>query len=257
MDAVRRAFAQYFMTVGVARELHVKKEYKLILEMFASPASADGWKDAIGAINRVRRARLPPLVADLTNRARVGPSGHEHGDSGERVRGQWARLLGPRHNVERRRMRARAPDRIAVTDGCAVQDEIAKMSLHFEQKELEFFRAVVHAIVDAGGSLPKASILDLRQSSESAIMACRLSAQDVERVVNDLIMRRWLREDKDGNYLLGERTYIEMRPVFEQMCGEGRIPKCASCQRYCILASDRGMHFHCQDRMDRNDGRVQ
>ncbi|CEP02630.1 unnamed protein product (mitochondrion) [Plasmodiophora brassicae] len=217
MDAVRRAFAQYFMTVGVARELHVKKEYKLILEMFASPASADGWKDAIGAINRDLQ------VMNMAIRASVSEvNGHVY----------WA---------------------LATTSN----DEIAKMSLHFDQKELEFFRAVVHAIIDAGGSLPKASILDLRQSSESAIMACRLSAQDVERVVNDLIMRRWLREDKDGNYLLGERTYIEMRPVFEQMCGEGRIPKCASCQRYCILASDRGMHFHCQDRMDRNDGRVQ
>eukprot|EP00474_Spongospora_subterranea_P009214 CRZ09672.1 hypothetical protein [Spongospora subterranea] len=202
---VSRAFMQYFMTVKVARETQVRKEFGIICRIFEEPGDRhDDWKKMIGLLNRQLQ------FVQMTIRAVI------------------SELNG------------------AVYWGIAntATDELSKLSSYFAGKDLKYVQDLLRAMIEKKGQIEREPAERLKHDDGPD----KMTFGEVKLLLSDLVKLRWLKIDKSENFLFGERTYLEFNPYFDQLLKDGNIPECRYCKKWCILGTEDGSHFHCEDR---------
>jgi hypothetical protein len=175
-----KAFIQYIMTVGVAREQQVKKQTNAIAELFelADPGP-DDWRRLIAAANKVLQ------FVQLTIRATVSEINSNI---------YWG-----------------------ITN--TANDELSKISGVFPAKEVKYFQELIKELINAKGQLSSQYALDIRPTEDQH----RIHLNEARFILAKFCKYRWLKADKDGNYLIGERTYLELSPYFDRLRDEGKV----------------------------------
>ena len=124
-------------------------------------------------------------------------------------------------------------------------NEITRLSNHWSQKELLYFRRLVSAIIESrNGTISSTKALNTGREDD-----LKFTMTSAESLINKWVEQKWLEEINDGSLAIGVRTLLEMNVYIREYF---EVQDCFRCKTLCIRGSncvscDIKLHFHCVD----------
>jgi len=124
-------------------------------------------------------------------------------------------------------------------------NEMTRMANIWTQKELQYFRKLMAAIIESNSSsISSTKMLNIGRDDE-----LKFSISAAETVTNKWLEQKWLEEISDGKVAIGVRTLLEMSVYIRERF---EVQDCFRCKILCVrgfncMSCDTKLHYHCFD----------